>query len=208
MAVCRVVVDTALRKLGVLASGREARSSDAADTLTALQGLYTSWIAAGTFGRLIDVTPQGSSYTPYCSARVFRESETTLDVLLPELVGYGWFYDYGWYRCCGQYNPTVTPRDGMAVVISDTASGETASWLYDGTIKKWQGIEGLTLDDEAPRSTADLLGLASCLALEISDQFPTDIAPATAVQANRYMTAMTQRFGMRRETIYLPEAYL
>ncbi len=207
MAIARVVVNTALRKLGVLAAGREPRLSDATDTLAALQGLYTSWIVNGSFGRLEDVVPKGPSYTPCGSCRVVRQSSATLDVILPELVGRGWVYDYGWYRCSGEYNPTVPPRDGMTVVISDSIGGETASWIYDGTVKQWQQIETLTLNDEAPRSASDLLGLSACLAIEVADQFGEEVSATSALQAARYKTALVSRYGMRRETAYTPEVH-
>lgn len=231
MATARTTINTALRKLGVVGAGRDARTSDMADCLVALQGMYTSWIAAGTFGRLRDVIPAGDTYAAYGNERILRENQNTLNVTLPELVSDAWVPDYGRERRGGYYGTTITietvgndtvvtvtpsqpigyattPRDGSAVVITDTVGGQTNSWLYDGTIKRWQGIELLQLDDEAPRSTADPLGLASCLAMEVADQYNGDITQATALAAARYKTALTTRYGMRREEVYNPEVYV
>jgi hypothetical protein len=142
-------------------------------------------------------------------------------VTLPELVTYEATPDYGHERV-GYYGTVVTvetigdetvvtiepgqpigyattPRDLSAVVISDATGGMTSSWLYDGHIKKWEQIDQLQLDDEAPRSTADREGLAALLALELADSYGIDIGPATVRQANRYSVAMTSRYGMRRE---------
>lgn len=223
MATARFITNLALRKLGVLGAGREARPVDATDTLAALQGLYTGWIAVGAFGRLYDRVPVGTQFVAQGHERIMRESPDTLDVILPELVSEGRFNDYGRTRT-GYYGTVITitttagetvvdvkpgqpigyvqpPRDGSPVVISDSISGNTATWLYDGTIKKWEQIELLQLDDEAPRSVADPQGLAACLAMEIADQYGNDISDVTARQAARYQMAITSRFGMRRDEV-------
>lgn len=95
-------------------------------------------------------------------------------------------------NCC------TPPRDGAPVVVSDSVCGNTLSFLYDGSIKKWQGVDSLDLDSEAPRSVMDPQGLASCLAVEISDQFGVDPPAATQLQAARFKMAMTSRFSMPR----------
>lgn len=223
MATVRFVVNLALRKIGVLGKGREPHLSDAADALSALQTLYTSWIVGGAFGRLREVVPTGTNYVAYGNERIYRQ-DSTLIVTLPELVSSETCLDYGHERI-GYYGTIITvtdqpngdtvvdvqtsqpigyvepPRDGSVVIISDKEGGETRTWLYDGTIKSWQGIETLTLDDDAPRSTADTQGLAACLAMEISDQFGVDIPQATARQAARYTVAMTHRYGFERKVV-------
>lgn len=226
----RSTVNLALRKIGRLAAGREPRQADQTDALAALQGMYSAWIAAGAFGRLNDVVPTGSTYVAYGNERIYRESVATLSVTLPVLVSDEWYSDYGWDRR-GYYGTTITvdtvggntvvtveaaqpqsyarpPRDGAPVVISDQNGGETASWLYDATIHRWQNVTLLQLDDEAPRSAADPQGLAACLALEIADQFGAEVTPATMRQAQRFQAAMTVRYGMRREEDYNPSCYL
>lgn len=220
MATARFIVNLALRKLGVLGSGREARTSDAADALAALQGLYGSWVATGASGRLRDVVPTGSVYYAEGNERILRESGSTLEVVLPELVSSGYLNDYG-HRCCGTVVLTYdgpdgvvsdvkrsqpvayarTPRDGSAVIITDRVGGNTQLWLYDGTIKAWQDIGLLQLDNEAPRSSADAQGLAACLATEIADQFGSEISEVTLAQASRYKMQMTHRYGMVRQEV-------
>lgn len=219
MATCRHVVNTALRKLGRLAGGREARLSDATDTLATLQGLYGSWIAAGAFGRLADVVPAGSSYVSAGNERIYRR-EDTLSVTLPEFVAESEPGAYG--RGARYYGTVITvedtadgasvtvepgqpigattlPRDGSVVAITDANTGAHRTWLYDGTAKRWDGLDGLTLDSEAPRSAADPDGLASALAIAISDQWGADVHPATMASARGFREAMTHRYGMRRE---------
>jgi hypothetical protein len=222
VATCRQITNLALRKMGRLGAGRDARTVDATDALEALQSMYVSWIGSGASGRLCDITPTGTSYVARGNERIWRQDSTTLDVTLPELVSYEAKCDFGQERV-GYYGTVVTietiggetvvtvdaaqpiaqyavtPRDLSAVVISDAVGGVTSSWLYDGHIKKWEQIDQLQLDGESPRSTADREGLAALLALELADSYGVDIGPATVRQANRYSVAMTSRYGMRRE---------
>jgi len=224
MATARSVCNLALRKLGVLGGGRDARPADINDTLDALRSMYTAWVSSGAFGRLRDVVPTGTTYMTAGNERILRESAGTLTVTLPEMVSHAWHDDYGnepvrYYgtnvivsTVDNQTNITVEPsqpvgyaippRDGSAVVITDIEGGQTVTWLYDGHIKRWQCVELLQMDDEAPRSVADQQGLAACLAIEVSDQFGSDVAAQTVAAASRYKIALTSRFGMRREESY------
>lgn len=223
MATARAIVNGALRKLGRLGAGREPRIPDQTDTLAALQALYGAWIAAGAFGRILDVVPTGTNYIARGNERILRTSADTLSVTLPELVSDAGFNDYGWDRR-GYYGTVITittqgsdtivdvqsaqpigrvepPRDGSVVIITDREGGETGTWIYDGTIKRWQAVHLLQLDSEAPRSAADPEGLSAALALELADTFGAEVGPTTQRQAARFHTAMTHRFGMRREPV-------
>lgn len=224
MATCRLIVNSALRKLGRLGAGREPRVADQTDVLAALQGLYGSWIAAGTFGRLQDIVPTGTNYMASGGERILRESAATLVVTLPEFVADDYAgNDYG--HRGGRYYGTIitvatidddtiitvepsqplgaaqTPRDGAVVVITDREGGNTQAWVYDGHIKRWQSVDSLQLDDEAPRSASDPEGLSAMLAIEVADMFGAEVGPTTQRQGTRYQVALTQRFGMRREPV-------
>jgi len=222
VATCRHIVNSALRKIGRLAAGREPRVADQTDVLAALQGLYGSWIASGAFGRMNDIVPTGTVYTASGNERIYRASLTTLTVELPELVSSASYGDYGRART-GYYGTKITvtevgdivtvdvqasqpvgcvepPRDGAPVIITDENTGISAIWLYDGTTKRWDRVDSLQLDNEAPRSAADPEGLAATLAAEIVDDFGAEVGVATLRQLNRYQAAMTHRYGMRRET--------
>ena len=221
MVAARAIVNGALRKIGRLGGGREPRTADQTDVLAALQGLYGSWIAAGAFGRIQDVVPTGETYVARGNERILRTSADTLSVTLPELVSDAHYNDYGWERR-GYYGTVITittdgpdtivdvqasqpigcvepPRDGSVVVIADREGGQTGTWIYDGTIKRWQAVHLMQLDTEAPRSAADPEGLSATLALEIADTFGAEVGPTTQLQAARYRMALTHRFGMRRE---------
>lgn len=222
MATCRHIVNGALRKLGRLGGGREPRVADSTEALAALQGLYGSWIAGGAFGRLSDVTPTGSTYTASGNERIIRTGPE-LTVELPEYVSDGWMGDYGQTRR-GYFGTTVKistagddiiidvenaqptgcavpPRDGSAVIITDRQGGQTASWLYDGTVKAWQSLDRLQLDSQAPRSAADAEGLSAMLARELADTFGAELGPSTQAQIARFQVAMTHRYGMTRQDV-------
>lgn len=196
MAVCRSVVNLALRKLGKLGAGREPRLADTTDAFEGLKGLYTTWVASGAFGRLHDIQPRGPEYTARVGQRITRESEALVRVILPEVASDDRPipYDYGW-NCRRSAHERTTPIDGSAVVIVSLDTGATQTWLFDGTRKQWQQVTALQIDDEAPRSSADHQGLAACLAEELADQFGADLAPTTIAQAARFKTAMTTGFG-------------
>lgn len=95
----------------------------------------------------------------------------------------------------------VTPRDGSPVTITDAFTAQTVSFIYNGFIKEWQSIDDLSLDGEAPLSTADPEGLKAALALEIADMFAADVPPTTLRQAGRFQTILTSRFSMPRQEV-------
>lgn len=193
MASVRQVINLALRKLGKLGAGREARPADAADALEALQAMYLAWVASGAFGRLHDIQPDGPEYVARCGQRVTRESASLVEVILPEQAVERPVYDYG--RCFPGYE---APWDGAAVVIVSLDTGLTQTWIYDGTLKAWQQVDAIQMDDEAPRSS-DRNGLAACLAIEFADQYGGDVPAATVQQASRYKMALTAGYGFQRK---------
>ncbi len=83
---CRLTVNSALRKLGVLAAGREARSVDLDDGFDALKGMYRQLITNGAFGKLRDVIPV-ADYTACGNERIFRNTEDVVSITLPETIG-------------------------------------------------------------------------------------------------------------------------
>lgn len=203
MATCRLIVSMALRKLGRLGAGREPRVADQTDVLAALQGLYRSWIDAGTFGRLSDVVPL-TDMTASENQRIIRDA-TTITVTLPEFVPalanplpYGALYPA---TSSGTYDyDKRPPHDGSVVQIKDTVGGNVESYIYDGTRREWVEIDALQLDDEAPRSN-DPHGLAACLAVEVADEFGAEIGAATQRQAARFLTAITHNYSTPRRAV-------
>ncbi len=209
---CRLVCNGALRKLGILAAGREARPVDLNDTFDALKGLYKQLITNGAFGRLVDVIPT-EDYTAFENERIFRNTEDVVSITLPETL-LNWEYWGGWW-IYGRYpyepvppatNATNldvrTPRDCAVVSIIDKFSELDADFIYDGQRKQWTGISSLTLDADAPLSNRDPQGLQSLLALQIADEYGREIGPTTSRLAGNFQTALTNRFSFCDEPVF------
>jgi len=206
MATARVIINGALRKIGVLAAGREARVNEAQDALEALQGLYQFLISSGAFGRLRDVIPKGD-YTATGNERIFRNTSPVMEITLPEVVPVDWFWGDGWgpypplYQNAPNYDRT-TPRDMAVVVIVDAFTATTVTWIYDGAVKLWQSIDNIGLDDPAPLSFRDSQGLQCLLASRIVDQFGGDMPATTALMAGQFQQSLTTRFSSPRTEGY------
>lgn len=199
---CLDVVKGALRKLGVLASGREPRAVDRDDVFQSLKGMYRQWVNNGTLGRMQDVVPV-ADFTVCSAVRILRTAETaSLSITLPETVSRPVFWrDYGiWGLCdCSDSRNITTPRDGMPVSISDAVIGETYDFIYDGQIKRWEGIDGLELADRAPLAWRDPQGLMAALAMQIADEFSAQPGLSTSMQAANFMSALTCRYSTPAE---------
>lgn len=202
MASVRAIVNGALRKLGKLAGGREPRTQDSTDALEALQGLYRSLINSGAFGRLYDVIPTGASYTAGENQRIFRNSDVTLEITLPETVSRDCCGPRPYDEECAVYPTSPTdrnvrpPRDCSVVVVVDAFSGDVVEYIYDGHLKQWQALYGLTLDAEAPLSYRDAEGLKCLLATIIMDEFGGELGAMSVQMANQFKTALVSRYSM------------
>lgn len=219
MVASRAIVSTALRKLGRVGGGRDARPADLNDGFEGLVSLYRGWMATGAFGRMADIAPD-QDYTVQGPSRIYHAEGRDFDVILPEFVtvenGYASYH--GSVVTISQITPLEVqvrvlngqllgshimrlPRDVTPVIISDYSAGNTIDFLYDATRAKWVPIYNLTLDDEAPLSFRDSNGLASCLAVMLSDQWGADVAPATTLAAHHFRVGLTTRFASPRENV-------
>lgn len=204
---CREIINGALRKLGKLGSGREARSVDASDALESLRGLYRSLINSGAFGRIEDVVPT-ATYTAGENQRVFRTSSAVEEIKLPLLVDDifppGFLPPYGsrWVSPANNTRAQRPPRDLSVVIISDSESGETQEYIYDGQRNQWVALFSLDLDDEAPLSYRDADGLKAMLALQIADEYGGDVTAATSRLASLFQSNLVSRWSMPRQPLY------
>jgi hypothetical protein len=198
----RDIVNGALRKIGKLAGGREPRTQDSSDALDALRGLYRYLINSGAFGRLRDVVPVGSTYMAAENERIFRNSDATLSIDLPELVRRDFLCGPLPYDEESVYYPNGLvdngmrpPRDCSVVVISDAFTAQTVEYIYDGQQKLWTPIFGLILESPAPLSARDPDGLKALLAMQIVDEFGGQLGEMTTRQALNFQTALISRYS-------------
>ena len=202
MATARDITNGALRKIGKLAGGREPRTQDASDALEALRGLYRQLINSGAFGRLRDVVPTGAAYTAGENERVFRNSDVTLTIDLPELVRRDlpcgplpYDEEEAYYPNSVIDNAMRPPRDCSVVVISDAFTAQTVHYIYDGQQRLWTPIDGLELDSVAPLSFRDPEGLKCLLATQINDEFGGQLGEMTMRMSANFQTALVTRFS-------------
>jgi hypothetical protein len=207
MATARFLINGALRRIGVLAAGREARLADATDALDGLKGLYSWLITSGAFGRLRDVMPL-ASYTACGNERILRNQSSAIEITLPDTIpaNQWWPYCDGWgpYPLLYQGNNTqsldrTTPRDCSVVVIVDAFVQTTENYIYDASVKRWQLVSSIGLDDEAPLSERDPEGMRALLATRIADQFGAEVPMGTQMAARDMLQGLTSRFSSPRQ---------
>lgn len=211
MAACSAIINRALRKLGRLGAGRDARTNDAQDALDVLRGMYSSWISSGAFGRLSDAIAKGD-VTAHGNQRIIREVDSDATITLPLYVStvppyylppYGALWPWVIANNANNFDYNAKPpRDCSPVVIIDQNTGTAQTWVYDGTIKVWVSIDDLTLDSEAPLSHGDPDGLAAELAVQCADQFAADVQPTTQMASARFRQMLTHRFSSPRCEAY------
>lgn len=211
MATCSAIINRALRKIGRLGAGRDARTNDAQDALDVLRGMYVSWISSGAFGRLSDAIAVGD-VTAHGNQRIIREVDSDATITLPLYVSsvppyylppYGALWPWVIANNANNINYNVKPpRDFSPVVIIDQNTGTSQTWVYDGSLKLWASIDGMTLESNAPLSDADPDGLAAELAVQIADQFAGEVSPVTISAASRFRQMLTHRYSTPRVEAY------
>lgn len=198
----------ALRKLGRLGAGREPRTADQTDTLAALRGVYTSFIAAGTFGRINDIAPLGIEFTADRAWHVYREGSGLLDVTLSDSTvydaGLGDAADYGSRWVPPAYATSAgrrAPRDCSVVRITDDVTGITRDYLFDADYRAWVALGDLGLDDEAPLSRRNAEGLRAYLAMMVADEFGAEVGQPTAMLAKQFAGQLAQGWSRPRTQV-------
>ena len=165
------IIKRALRRLGVLASGTEPTADEAADALECLQGILLRAISEGALGTLQDVIATDGMVAPE-NSRVLLNNVAVDDITLPDTVTES-----------GSERPT---RDGSVVVISDTFTDQTVTYIYDGDEGEWLAVETMGLTSKVPLSLRDVIGLSAYLAVEIADEYGQEPSQATAIAASRW----------------------
>lgn len=201
----RDVGTLALRKLGVLRSGGEPSAADAEAARQSLESLYSEWITQGTFGRVYNVAiTKSGSVTPGHSMHLNVTTDEEVSIDLPATVQRDFWStwrpcrDYGWglHVPVGGDPGLNVPRDKSVVIVTDQFGAGRATYVYDGTVQRWMRTDTITLQDEAALSARGMDGLASVLAIRLTEQFGSELAgPQTLRSANSYKTALVCNFG-------------
>lgn len=216
MATCNDIVRLAMGRLRQLRSGETPTGQEASDGMLFLQSMYDQWTAAGLFGRLNDVIASGP-YTAMEQDRVINDSG--YPITLPLAITPSLFSDSSWnwpdQRTWADLATTTTrpPRDlSMIEVIGSrtvyvpagftlltTLSQPRANrYLFDRLKRTWVLIDGLTLTSEAPLSNRGVIGLASCLATLMADEYNAKIAEGTQQAATLFKWGLSARYDSAR----------
>lgn len=201
----RDVCTLALRKLGVLRAGGVPTSADAETARLSLESLYSEWITQGTFGRVYNVAiTKSGSVTPGHSMHVNVTTDEEVSIDLPATVQRDFWStwrpcrDYGWglHVPVGGDPGLNVPRDKSVVIVTDQFGAGRATYVYDGTVQRWMRTDTITLNDEAPLSARGMDGLASLLAMRLTEYFGAELmSPITQQSANRYKVALVTNYG-------------
>lgn len=162
---------TAMRRLGVLARGRDPKGSESADFLAAFQGMLDHMAATEAFGPLTNVLTSGA-YEAGENERVTGAISVTLPATVTD-------------TCTGEER---SPKDRSIVIVAGTPE----THIYDADLASWVSIRSLVLTDTTPLSSRYAEGLACMLAVQIAPEFsdnpPSPLVLETARRGRRAIT--------------------
>lgn len=192
MTLCSTVISSALKKLGLSSPS----TTEISDGLPYLQGLYGAMVNGGLFGRLNDIIVV-SDYTAQEFDRILVNTASAVTITVPDT------YERT------DLDPETTPddpdpsnrpaRDLACIVVNVLDSEDKVVLIRDGYYGAWVDCDSIALTDTAPLSARDLNGLASKLALAMSDDFSDrPVNPDTRANAARFMLALATKPGSPR----------
>ncbi len=193
------VVRLAMQRLRLVAAGEAVTSTEATDGLIAFQSMVDGWATNGLFGRLNDVIPTGN-YTAAEQDRVINDGGyviTLPTIIQPQLTYFPYYPDSSTLGVLTTVSPRP-PRDLSQIEVM--TAGNSVRSFYDAHLRAWIPVQALALTDTAPLATRGVQGLASCLALQIADDY--DVQPTPGVQrvASLFMFGLSARYGSARRT--------
>lgn len=199
----RDIATLALRKLGVLRSGGEPSAADAEAARESLESWYAECIQGGTFGRVANVVvANAGSFDVEPSVHVSATTDGVVVDLPATVPSDHWntwrpCRDYGWGKHVpiGGEPDVIVPRDKAVVAVTSSTNVNRATYVFDRTVQRWMRTDTLALGDEAPLSARGVDGLASVLAIRLTEQFGSELAgPQTLRSASRYQMALVTNY--------------
>jgi len=189
----------AMQRLRLLAAGEQPTAAEAADNLIGFQSMLDSWATSGLFGRLNDIIPTGN-YTAFEQDRVINDGTytITLPTVIQPTIAYSPFYPDS--ALWGALTTTIPrpPRDLAQIEV--ITGGVSVRSIYTTHLRAWTAIQSLALTDIAPLSNRGVQGLASCLALQIADDYEAQASAGVQRVATMFMFGLSARYGSQRRT--------
>lgn len=177
MTTCTTIIERAYRKARLRGPTEAPTAAEAAAGLETLQAYYLELVADGAFGRLTEVIVT-DDYEAGENERIYNTSGGAVTITLPETV-----VD----DLTGEDRP---PRDRSLVVVSGSPQ---AAHIYSAALGAWQEITSLTQNSTAPLAELSVDGLASAVAVRLSNENGKD--PGQFILASAQ--AFRSRVGMR-----------
>jgi hypothetical protein len=199
---CLQLIKGAMRKLGVLAIGREPTSAQAEDSMEVLTSFYLELIGQGVFGKLIDSYVTDAAYTAHENERITCSSVVTT-VTLPTTITAEWWpvqgniggiYDYGWNNTSASATYPRTPRDGAVVQIARSDLGTALTYIHDAPKAAWVSIDSLALATAAPLSERYGEALKALLAIKFAPHYNVQPNPFLERESAKANSMLSHRF--------------
>lgn len=186
---CRDIVRRALRKLSLVAGGKEPSGNEANDAIETLRAIYLEMVGSGVFGQFKDVVVTDTAYTAREQDRILCKRDEGVTVTLPELV------------ICDSRSGSRAPKDRAGVMVTDLYSDVSQTWIYDAQVGRWSKLEELGLNDVAPLAARHSEALACILACRIAPEYAIEASQQVAVGAVRGLYAITHHYDTPSEPV-------
>lgn len=180
MATCDELVRGAFRRAGISRDLAEVRPREMERGLQVFQDLLLELIAGGAFGRFNDVIVD-EDYTAEEQDRILVTDTSAITITLPETVDDDLVGDR-------------PPLDGSIIAVTDVATLDRATFIYDAAYAAWTQIEDLTLSSFAPLSIRYRSGLEAKLAVRLSEENGMAVTPELRRQEAQGTLALLHRF--------------
>lgn len=184
MATCREVIRSALRKIGVIASGEEPSITEAQDALDSLQSMYLEAVNGGRFGKLIPVIATAD----YEAGENEIITSGGFTITLPDTIEDEW---------TGDDRP---PKD-LSIVMVTTEGEEPEISVYDAYRGEWVALNGLALGDDAPLSGRGSDGLSATLAIRLADEYAATVSASVISQSASFISALSNKRTSRETEV-------
>jgi hypothetical protein len=185
MATCEEVVKGAFRRAGVSRDLDEVRPREMDRGLQVLQDLYLELVAGGAFGQFNDVAVD-ADYTALEQDRILVTTTDAVSITIPETIT---------DDATGDLRP---PLDGSIIAVTDTASTDRRTYIYDGAYAAWTLVEDLTLSGFAPLSVRYRSGIEAKLACRLAEENGIAVSAELRRQEAQGTLALLHRFDAPR----------
>ena len=216
MSTCRQIIQSALRRSGVIGANTSMNSTQANTGLERLKELYTNGMSTGLFGRLTDFRLASGNYTALEWQRITKVSSGSV-VTIPTFYDMnnnaGNPNDYGFAGAQissaneqtgggitkASDGHTRAPLDGAVVIVIDASVNPYTSqtYLYDAQTG-WITLEGLTLTSYAPWSGKYEGNLKNLLGMDLCDEYGLQPSAILTRNAARARLAFASKYDQPR----------